>query len=73
MTDCQYFESSVSIYLDVVSIFLFVQILVDCSGEDGQEKTPDTAFLNKKTALLQLVEESPVPRTLVFCNKVFKF
>lgn len=71
MTDCQYFESSVSIYLDVVSIFLFVQILVDCSGEDGQEKTPDTAFLNKKTALLQLVEESPVPRTLVFCNKVF--
>jgi len=69
--DCRYFESSVSIYLDVVSIFLFVQILVDCSGEDGQEKTPDTAFFNKKTALLQLVEESPVPRTIVFCNKVF--
>ncbi|KAG5030370.1 hypothetical protein AAZX31_06G002300 [Glycine max] len=46
------------------------EIIVDCSGEDGQEKTPDTAFLNKKTALLQLVEESPVPRTIVFCNKI---
>ncbi|QCE16930.1 DEAD-box ATP-dependent RNA helicase 50 [Vigna unguiculata] len=46
------------------------EILVDCSGEDGQEKTPDTAFFNKKTALLQLVEESPVPRTIVFCNKI---
>jgi len=57
-------------YLDVIIIFSFVQILVDCSGEDEQEKTPDTAFLNKKTALVQLVEESPVPRTIVFCNKV---
>ncbi|ESW09325.1 hypothetical protein PHAVU_009G118200 [Phaseolus vulgaris] len=46
------------------------EILVDCSGEDEQEKTPDTAFLNKKTALVQLVEESPVPRTIVFCNKI---
>ncbi|KHN33662.1 DEAD-box ATP-dependent RNA helicase 50 [Glycine soja] len=46
------------------------EIIVDCSGEDGQEKTPDTAFLNKKTALLQLVEENPVPRTIVFCNKI---
>ncbi|KAL2346029.1 hypothetical protein Fmac_000029 [Flemingia macrophylla] len=46
------------------------EIVVDCSGEDRQEKTPDTAFLNKKDALLQLVEESPVPRTMVFCNKI---
>ncbi|XP_061372417.1 DEAD-box ATP-dependent RNA helicase 50 [Gastrolobium bilobum] len=46
------------------------EIIVDCSGEDGQEKTPDTAFLNKKDALLQLMEESPVPRTIVFCNKI---
>ncbi|RDX73651.1 DEAD-box ATP-dependent RNA helicase 50, partial [Mucuna pruriens] len=46
------------------------EIVVDCSGEDGQEKTPDTAFLNKKDALLQLVEKSPVPRTIVFCNKI---
>ncbi|KAJ1411720.1 RNA helicase, DEAD-box type, Q motif [Sesbania bispinosa] len=46
------------------------EIVVDCSGDDGQEKTPDTAFLNKKAALLQLVEGSPVPRTIVFCNKI---
>ncbi|RYR15255.1 hypothetical protein Ahy_B04g071981 [Arachis hypogaea] len=46
------------------------EIIVDCSGEDGQEKTTDTAFLNKKSALLQLAEERPVPRTIVFCNKI---
>ncbi|KAI4353966.1 hypothetical protein L6164_002881 [Bauhinia variegata] len=46
------------------------EVLVDCSGEDGQEKNPDTAFLNKKTALLQIVEGSPVPKTIVFCNKI---
>ncbi|MED6124888.1 DEAD-box ATP-dependent RNA helicase 50 [Stylosanthes scabra] len=46
------------------------EIIVDCSGEDGQEKTPDTAFLNKKSALLLLAEERPVPRTIVFCNKI---
>nr|GMD38010.1 DEAD-box ATP-dependent RNA helicase 50 [Ipomoea batatas] len=46
------------------------EVLVDCSGEEGSEKTPDTAFLNKKNALLQLVEESPVPKTIVFCNKI---
>ncbi|XP_004500717.1 DEAD-box ATP-dependent RNA helicase 50 [Cicer arietinum] len=46
------------------------EIIVDCSGEDGQEKTLDTAFLNKKAALLQLAEESRVPRTIVFCNKI---
>ncbi|KAK7277419.1 hypothetical protein RIF29_18571 [Crotalaria pallida] len=46
------------------------EVLVDCSGEEGQEKTPETAFLNKKSALLQLAEESPVPRTIVFCNKI---
>ncbi|TYJ46200.1 hypothetical protein E1A91_A02G104800v1 [Gossypium mustelinum] len=44
------------------------EVLVDCSGE-GTFKTPDTAFLNKKTALLKLVEESPVSKTIVFCNK----
>lgn len=45
------------------------EVLVDCSGE-GTLKTPDTAFLNKKTALLKLVEESPVSKTIVFCNKI---
>ncbi|KAF8392757.1 hypothetical protein HHK36_023106 [Tetracentron sinense] len=46
------------------------EILVDCSGDDRTEKTPDTAFLNKKSALLQLAEESPVSKTIVFCNKI---
>lgn len=48
---------------------IHVQILVDCSGDDGEEKNPDTAFQNKKSALLQLVDESSVPKTIVFCNK----
>lgn len=56
--------------MGLLIIFLFVQIIVDCSGEDGQEKTLDTAFLNKKAALLQLAEKNRVPRTIVFCNKV---
>uniref|UniRef100_A0A5B7BVN7 Putative DEAD-box ATP-dependent RNA helicase 50 n=1 Tax=Davidia involucrata TaxID=16924 RepID=A0A5B7BVN7_DAVIN len=46
------------------------EILVDCSGNEGMERTPETAFLNKKYALLQLVEESPVAKTIVFCNKI---
>ncbi|KAI3465719.1 hypothetical protein Pfo_022382 [Paulownia fortunei] len=46
------------------------EILIDCSGDDKTERTPDTAFLNKKNALLRLVEESPVTKTIVFCNKI---
>lgn len=46
------------------------EVLVDCSGEDGVEKTPEAAFLNKKSAFLQLVERSPVSKTIVFCNKI---
>ncbi|KAF5191421.1 Dead-box atp-dependent rna helicase [Thalictrum thalictroides] len=46
------------------------EVLVDCSGHDDMEKTPETAFVNKKTALLQLAEESPVPKTIIFCNKI---
>lgn len=45
------------------------EILIDCSGE-GEEKNPETAFSNKKTALLQLVEQNPVQKTLIFCNKI---
>lgn len=45
------------------------EVLVDCSG-DGAEKTAATAFTNKKSALLRLVEENPVPRTIIFCNKI---
>ncbi|KAK9121399.1 hypothetical protein Syun_019016 [Stephania yunnanensis] len=46
------------------------EVLVDCSGDDRVEKSPETAFLNKKSALLQLLEESPVSRTIIFCNKI---
>ncbi|KAL8160321.1 hypothetical protein V2J09_001858 [Rumex salicifolius] len=46
------------------------EVLVDCSGNDAAEKTPETAFSNKKTALLNLVEKSPVAKTIVFCNKI---
>ncbi|CAD5183135.1 unnamed protein product [Musa acuminata subsp. malaccensis] len=45
------------------------EVLVDCSGAEGEEKNPDTAFQNKKSALLQLLE-LPVPKTIVFCNKI---
>ncbi|KAL5782831.1 hypothetical protein ACOSP7_007860 [Xanthoceras sorbifolium] len=46
------------------------EVLVDCSGDYETDKTPETAFLNKKSALLQLVENSPVSKTIVFCNKI---
>ncbi|KAL9233035.1 hypothetical protein vseg_008078 [Gypsophila vaccaria] len=46
------------------------EVLVDCSGADGSEKTPETAFSNKKSALLKLAEENRVSRTIVFCNKI---
>lgn len=49
---------------------LHIQVLVDCSGDNGTEKTPETAFLNKKEALLQLVENNSVSKTIIFCNKV---
>ena len=62
--------------IDIYQIYGFliirihVQVLVDCSGDDRSEKSPEMAFTNKKSALLQLVEGSPVPKTIVFCNKV---
>ncbi|CAI0374242.1 unnamed protein product [Linum tenue] len=46
------------------------EVLVDCSGDVAAEKTPETAFENKKSALLQLAEQSPVSKTIVFCNKI---
>jgi len=46
------------------------EFLVDCSGDDNAEKTPETAFQNKKTALLQIMEENPVSKTIIFCNKI---
>ncbi|KAF3336182.1 DEAD-box ATP-dependent RNA helicase 50 [Carex littledalei] len=46
------------------------EVLVDCSGDANEEKNPETAFTNKKNALLKLVHESPVRKTIVFCNKI---
>ncbi|KAF3784561.1 DEAD-box ATP-dependent RNA helicase 50 [Nymphaea thermarum] len=46
------------------------EVLVDCSGDDREEKNPETAFLNKKAALLRLIEDSPASRTIIFCNKI---
>lgn len=51
-------------------MLILFQVLVDCSGEDEQHKTPDAAFSNKKDALLQIAEGTPVLKTIVFCNKV---
>ncbi|KAL0665140.1 hypothetical protein Bca4012_101978 [Brassica carinata] len=41
-----------------------------CSGDDNAEKTPETAFQNKKAALLQIIEENLVAKTIIFCNKI---
>ncbi|WZZ69119.1 hypothetical protein YC2023_080489 [Brassica napus] len=49
---------------------LAVWVLVDCSGDDNAEKTPETAFQNKKVALLQIIEENLVAKTIIFCNKI---
>ncbi|PHT62273.1 hypothetical protein T459_33884 [Capsicum annuum] len=46
------------------------EVLVDYSGDETTKKSPDTAFLNKKNALLQLVEDNPVPKIIIFCNKI---
>ncbi|GFP78809.1 dead-box ATP-dependent RNA helicase 50 [Phtheirospermum japonicum] len=46
------------------------EILIDCSGDEKAERNPDTAFLNKKNALLQIVEQRSVTKTIVFCNKI---
>ncbi|CAA7017121.1 unnamed protein product [Microthlaspi erraticum] len=46
------------------------EVLVDCSGDDNAEKSPETAFLNKKNALVQILEENPVAKTIIFCNKI---
>ncbi|XP_002964717.2 DEAD-box ATP-dependent RNA helicase 50 [Selaginella moellendorffii] len=46
------------------------EILVDCSGDDDSEKTPEAAFENKKKELLNLLGEKRVPKTIIFCNKI---
>lgn len=54
----------------ITFVVVQVQILVDCSGDDNEEKNPETAFSNKKSALVKIIEGSPVHKTIIFCNKV---
>jgi len=47
------------------------ETLIDCSGPQGQERTPETAFENKRLALLKALERYPdAERTLIFCNSI---
>lgn len=46
------------------------EVLIDCSGPATQEKTPETAFENKRLALLKALETSESERTLIFCNTI---
>ena len=47
------------------------ETLIDCSGPPEQERNPETAFENKRLALLKALEQnSDAERTLVFCNSI---
>ena len=46
------------------------EVLVDCTGPSTQEKSPETAFENKRLALLRAIEQNPCERTLIFCNTI---
>ncbi|KAK2632141.1 hypothetical protein EUGRSUZ_L01946 [Eucalyptus grandis] len=59
----------VDIYNKIVEIPPHCEFLIDCSGEEDSEKTPDTAFLNKKSTFIQFAEETPVTKAIVFCNE----
>eukprot|EP00897_Mesotaenium_endlicherianum_P009827 jgi/Mesen1/8873/ME000530S08288 len=44
------------------------EVLVDCSG--GTDRSPESAFIRKKDALLQLVDQQPASKSIIFCNKI---
>jgi len=46
------------------------ETLIDCSGPSGQERNPETAFENKRLALVKALETAGAERTLVFCNSI---
>lgn len=46
------------------------EVLIDCSGASTQEKSPETAFENKRLALLRSLEQIATERTVVFCNTI---
>lgn len=45
------------------------EILVDCTGPPTQQRSPETAFENKRLALLRALEYRS-DRTLIFCNTI---
>jgi ATP-dependent RNA helicase DDX18/HAS1 len=46
------------------------ETLIDCSGPASQEKNSETAFENKRLALLRALEQTPTERTVIFCNTI---
>ena len=46
------------------------ETLIDCSGPANQEKNSETAFENKRLALLRALEQTPTERTVIFCNTI---
>lgn len=47
------------------------EILIDCSGPRDQEKNMETAFENKRLALVKAIEDNThVDRTIIFCNTI---
>ena len=49
---------------------LVEETLIDCSGPPNQEKNAETAFENKRLALLRALEQSNAERTIIFCNTI---
>ena len=47
------------------------ETLIDCSGPSGQDRNPETAFENKRLALMRALEQhADAERTLIFCNSI---
>lgn len=46
------------------------EVLIDCSGPATQERNAETAFENKRLALLRALEQTDSDRTLIFCNTI---
>lgn len=46
------------------------EVLIDCSGPPSQVKSAETAFENKRLALLRSLEQTESDRTLIFCNTI---
>lgn len=47
-----------------------LQVLIDCSGPPGEERSEETGLARKRDALLTQLERRMALRTLVFCNTI---